>query len=187
MNIYDPYPDSVEYNGRIYAVNLAYDRVLRCFDIQSDDVLTHEDKILAQAALLIEKPPRSLADCAGVLTAIFALFPKDESGPPREKLLDFHQDAKMIRSGFLRIGIDLTRQHIHFFQFLELLGDLPKDTAIMRTVEIRAKPIPAATKHNQEYIRQLQEAKARVALKMSDEERRDAFMHALKHSTIGRG
>lgn len=185
MNIYDAYPQTVEYEGRVYAVNLAYDRVLRCFDIQADDILTHEDKIRAQAALLIERPPRSLAKCAGVLSAIFELFPKDEE--KREKIVDFHQDARIIRSGFMRVGIDLTWQHIHFFQFLEILADLPKDTAIMRTVEIRAKPIPAANKHNQEYIRQLQEAKARVAIKMTDEERRHVFMAALKNSTIGRG
>jgi hypothetical protein len=186
VNIYDEYPHSVECNGRVYAVNLSYDRVLRCFDIQADDVMTQEDKIIAQAGLLIEKPPRSLTGCAAVLAAIYELFPKDET-QKREKLIDFHQDARMIRSGFMRIGIDLTRNHIHFFQFLELLADLPKDTAIMRTVEIRAKPIPAANKHNQEYIRQLQEAKARVAIKMTDAERRDVFMAALKNSTIGRG
>ena len=61
MNIYDAYPTAVEYAGREYAVDLSYDRVLRCFDIQADDSLTQEDKILAEAALLIEKPPRGLA------------------------------------------------------------------------------------------------------------------------------
>lgn len=186
MNIYDEYPTSVSYNGKSYALNLAYDRVLMALDAQKDANLLPEDKITLAAELLVENPPDSLPDRAGIVCAIFEMLPHDEerSGP---RLVDFHQDAAMIRSAFFRIGVDLLRQKIHIFQFLELLADLPKDTALMRTVEIRAKPIPVATKENGDYIRRLQEAKARVAIRMSDDEARDTFMAQLKKSTIGRG
>lgn len=185
MNIYDEYPRTVIYNGREYAVNLAYDRVLRCLDIQQDNDLVPADKLDLMAEMLIIRPPKSIQDRVGIIKAVFELLPKQESSGPR--LIDFHQDAALIRSAFFRIGIDLQRDKIHICQFLELLGDLPKDTALMRTVEIRAKPIPAATKYNGDYIAKLQEAKARVAIKLTDEEARDTFMEQLRNSTIGRG
>lgn len=93
----------------------------------------------------------------------------------------------MIRTAFFRIGVDLLKEKIHFFQFLELLSDLPSDTALMRTVEIRQKPIPKPTKDNAEQIAALQRAKAKVAIKMSEDERRKRFIESLKNSNVLRG
>lgn len=188
MNIYDPYPDRVEADGKEYKLNLAYDRVLMVIDAQDDPTLTDEDRIELQARLLLadaRQCPKTTAAQAQLVAAVFALFPRSEK--TTERYIDFHQDAAMIRSAFFRIGVDLTREHPHFLQFLELLADLPSDTALMRTVEIRQRPIPKPTKHNGEQIAALQEAKARVALKVSDEERRARFAASLKQSSILRG
>lgn len=190
MNIYDPYPDSVEVNGKRYALNLAYDRVLRVMDIEDAPDLLVEDKIAVQCAWLLaesEEIPEDIQEQIDFLKAVFELFPKGEK-PSGERYIDFHQDAAIIRSGFLRTyGIDLIHDKIHFFQFMELLADLPSDTALMRTVDIRQRPIPAPNKHNAEQIAALQKAKARVAIRMSEEERRSRFAESLKNSTILRG
>lgn len=187
MNVFDPYPTEVELHGRTYALNLAYDRVLQVMDIQQDPSLTDEDKQEVQCALLADPVPADPRRRAELLAAIFELFPRDEDAEPGERLIDFHQDAAMIRSAFFRIGVDLTKQKIHYMQFLELLCDLPSDTALMRTIELRQKPVPAVTPQNREYVAQLQKAKARVAIKMSDEERTAAFAAALKKSSLLRG
>ncbi len=186
MNIYDDYPERVICEGKVYALNFSYDRVLRCIDIQKEPLLTMRDKVDAQAELIIDHPPRDFAQRVKVLNAALQLIPKGD-GENSERLIDFHQDAKMIRTAFFRIGVDLLKDKIHFLQFLELLGDLPKDTALMRTVEIRAKPLPKPNEHNREYIAELQKAKARVAIRMGDDEAREKFMQALKNSSIGRG
>ena len=190
MNIYDPYPDSVEVDGRVFALNLAFDRVLRVIDVQDDETLTEEDKIYVQCALLLDDSnaaPRDPRDQARIIKAVFEMLPKPDK-PTGERYIDFHQDAAMIRSGFFRAyGIDLTREHIHIMQFLELLSDLPSDTALMRTVEIRQRPIPKPNKHNAEQIAALQKAKARCAIKMSEDERRAHFAESLKNSTVLRG
>lgn len=190
MNIYDPYPDSVEVNGKRYALNLAYDRVLRVMDIEDAPDLTAVDKLTVQCAWLLaesEKIPEGTQEQIDILKAVFELFPKGEK-QSGERYIDFHQDAAIIRSGFLRAyGIDLIHDHIHFFQFMELLADLPSDTALMRTVDIRQRPIPALNKHNAEQIAALQKAKAKVAIRMSEEERRSRFAESLKNSTILRG
>ena len=183
MNIYDPYPDQIETkNGHVYRVNLAFDRVLKCLDTDENEPgMTKADRLTVKCAWLLdegESIPDDPEEQAQILNAVFDLFPKgDDSG---ERYLDFHQDAAMIRSAFFRIGIDLTKQKIHFLQFLELLADLPKDTALMRTVEIRQRPIPQATKDNADQIAALLKAKERVALKVSEDERRKHFMESLK-------
>lgn len=189
MNIYDPYPDRVELDGRIVRLNLAYDRVLQALDIQEREDLLPQDKLTAQCAWLLaedETLPQTWKEQAAILKAVIDLFPKSDK-PQSEKYIDFHQDAAMIRSAFFRIGVDLTRDKIHFFQFLELLSDLPADTALMRTVDIRQRPIPAVNKHNRAQVEALIKAKQRVAIKYSEEERRRRFAESLKNTSILRG
>lgn len=190
MNIYDAYPDSVEVGGRVYALDLAFDRVLRVLDIADAPDLTALDKIAAQCAYLLdarEDMPTDPGEQAEIIKAVFDLFPRSEK-QSGERYIDFHQDAALIRSGFFRAyRIDLTRERIHFLQFMELLADLPSDTALMRTIEIRQRPLPKPTKHNAEQIAALQKAKARVAIRMSEDERRARFAESLKNSTVLRG
>ena len=187
MNIYDPYPQEVECGGWVYRLNLAYDRVLRAIDAQEIDELTDEDRLALQCELLLadgEKVPDSAEEQAALVAAVFSLFPKKKKTAHSERVLDLHQDAAMIRSAFFRMGIDLTRQKIHFFQFLELLADIPQDTALARVIDIRQRPLPKPTKYNGEEIARLQKAKADVALEISDEERRDQFMNSLKRLNL---
>lgn len=190
MNIYDPYPDHIELeDGKIIRLNLAYDRVLRVLDLVDRQDLTTKDKLAAQCAWLLderEPMPETWQEHAAILQAVMDLFPKNEK--QSERYIDFHQDAAMIRSAFFRIGVDLTVDKIHFFQFLELLADLPSDTALMRVMEIRQRPIPAVNKHNREQVAALIKAKQRVAIKYSEDERKKRFAESLKNSsTILRG
>ena len=81
----------------------------------------------------------------------------------------------------------MTRDPLHICQFLELLADLPSDTALMRTIDIRRRPIPKPTKDNAEQVAELQRLKAKVAIKYSEDERRQQFAQSLKNSTALRG
>lgn len=187
MNVYDEYPSRIELEGKAYALDLSYDRVLRVMDIQSMEELTAEDKLAAQCAWLLdvgEKLPRDTGTQARIISAVFELFPKTGERE-RERYIDFHQDAALIRSGFMRAyGIDLTRESPHFMQFLEMLADLPPDTALMRTVELRQRPIPKPNGNNAQQITELVKAKERVALRVSEEERRESFAESLRKSNV---
>lgn len=189
MNLYDSLPDSVELDGKTYKLDLSFDVVLLALDVAEDERLTQKQQIEAACAILLKDDkecPEDIVTQQRLLNAIYALFPEGE-GDNTEKYLDLHQDAKMIMSAFFRIGIDLRKERIHFFRFLELLADLPSDTALMRTIEIRQRPIPKPNKHNADEIAALQKAKQRVAIKMSDDDRRKRFAASLKQSTILRG
>lgn len=191
MNIYDPYPETIELDGKEYRLNMDFSRVLRVIDLSDDPGLTTADRIELQARLLLADDrdcPEDINAQARLVAAAMDLIPKVyNDGKTKERYIDFHQDAAMIRSAFFRIGVDLTRDRMHINQFLELLGDLPSDTALMRTIDIRRKPIPKPTKYNADQIAELQKAKARVAIKLSEEERRAQFAESLKNSTVLRG
>jgi hypothetical protein len=193
MNIYDPYPESVEVNGVTYALDLAFDNVLRVIDAEDIPELTPEDKIEYQCALLLKNGykdmPAETTQRIALISAVFDLFKKDteEKEKQSERFIDFHQDAALIRTAFFRMGVDLLRDKIHFCQFMELLADIPTDTALYRTIDIRQRPIPKPTKDNAEQIAALQKAKARVAIKVSEDERRRRFADSLKNINALRG
>lgn len=176
------YPTSVVVDGCRYRLNLDFRRVLAAFNAQRDAGLLDGDKVTAQARLLIRRRLRG-KDAARVLEAVYDLFPKNKDGG--ERALDFEQDWPLIRGAFLVMGHDLSRERMHFFKFLDLLQNAPRDTALMRTVELRLRPIPEANKHNQRQIAELQKAKARVALTMSADEARERFAAQLKNINIG--
>lgn len=189
MRLYEQYPEEIELDGKTVKLDLSYDRVLRALDLQDETALTPEDKIALQCELMLadgERLPHDTKQQARLLLAVFDLFPKNQNDT-KERYLDFKQDAAMIRSAFFRIGVDLTRDKLHFLQFLELLADLPSDTALMRTVGIRQAPIPPVTEHNKEQVAKLLEAKQRCAIKMSEEDRRAKFAGKLKNTTLLKG
>ena len=182
MKLYEGYPESVEFKGRTIDLDLDFRTVLRVFDL--GDEWTEREKLTLSLILLLknrEDVPDEWAEQLELLTAVFGLFPKKQTDG--EKYLDLDQDADLIRSAFFRIGVDLCKDKLHFFRFLELLADLPTDTALMRTIEIRQRKMPKPTAHNQEERAALAKAKARVAIKMTDDERRKAFAKSLRRVT----
>lgn len=182
QNIFDKRPESVFFKGKEYPLNLSFDRVLLAFDAQECEEILPREKITLQIELLVdcrvsldEKEQTELLNC------IFSLFPRGNS--KEIKTIDFHQDASLIRSAFFRAyKIDLTTEKIHWFQFIELLADLPSDTALMQVISIRKKPMPKPTKYNREEIAELQKAKSKVAIKIPEHQREAAFANSLKNA-----
>lgn len=182
MKLYESYPEQVEFRGLTIDIDLDFRTVLRVFDL--GDEWTEREKLELSLILLLrnrEDIPDDPGAQLELLSAIFALFPKKQGDG--EKVIDLTQDADLIRSAFFRIGVDLCKDKLHFFRFMELLSDLPQDTALMRTIEIRTRKMPKPNKHNQEEIAALAKAKARVAIKMTDDERRKRFAQSLRRVT----
>lgn len=108
---------------------------------------------------------------------------QDDEGdePP---LYSFEQDASRIVSGFRKVfGIDISREKMHWFEFIAMLGDL-KDTAFTSVIDIRSTDVSEVDKKRRaEFIRM----KKRFALTnqsrpYTDEEQAeiDEFMSLLK-------
>lgn len=101
-----------------------------------------------------------------------------------EPLYSFEQDAGRIVSGFRKVfGIDISREKMHWFEFISMLGDL-KDTAFTSVIDIRSTDISEIDKKKRsEFMRM----KKRFALTeqsrpYTDEEQAeiDEFMALLK-------
>lgn len=63
--------------------------------------------------------------------------PSEPSGTDEEEIYSFEYDAGRIVSAFRKVfGIDITRQRLHWFEFIPMLGDL-SGTAFTSVIDIR--------------------------------------------------
>ena len=160
--------------GRMrYRLRLTFGRVLRAMEAAQDPALTDRDRQMVMLRLLCRFPrPVFAFRRTQLLQAILAQLEPEEttrSGPP---LLSLTQDAPLIRGAFRQAyGIDLTRDTLHWTVFCELFSALPSGTRLADVIAIRARPIPRPTKTNARERMQLMEAKAKVALRLSEEEK----------------
>ena len=76
-----------------------------------------------------------------------------------------------IRAAFRQAyGIDLYRDRLHWIEFTELMNALPEGSRYAEVVGIRARPMPEPTKWNKKEREWLMQAKADVALELSEDE-----------------
>lgn len=82
--------------------------------------------------------------------------PSDEKddGAGEPPLYSFEIDAGRIVSGFRKVfGIDISRERLHWFEFVSMLGDL-KDTAFTSVIDIRSTdPSDVDKKRRAEFVR----------------------------------
>ena len=170
MKLYESLPGSVIVNGRKIKLDLDFRNVLRMMDILQTDDLTSEAREWLALRCICRHPRK------GMLEAVKNLLFVPNEHKARERVMDFVQDADLIRAAFEQAyGIDLTKDRIHWLRFLYLLSGLPENTRLSEVISIRSRPIPEPTKYNQKEIQSLIEAKAAVALRMSEEERMSRY------------
>ena len=170
MKLYESLPDSVIVDGRKIKLDLDFRNVLRMMDILQTDDLTSEAREWLALRCICRHPRKGML--AAVKNLLFV--PGEYKG--RERVMDFRQDADLIRAAFEQAyGIDLTNERVHWLRFSYLLAGLPENTRLSEVISIRSRPIPELTKYNQKEIQALIEAKTAVALRMSEEERMSRY------------
>lgn len=170
MKLQDKLPDSITVKGKRIPLDLDFRNVLRLMETLDDKTLMPEAREYLALKCIMKRPPR---DTTAAMMEVKALLfpPSKRKGEQPNKITDFVQDAGLIRSAFLQVyGVDLFTARMHWLQFTELLHNLPEGNRYTETVGIRARPIPTPTKYNQKEREWLIEAKAAVALEMSEED-----------------
>lgn len=165
MNLYESLPDTVEYNGRTYRLNLAFDAVLASLDALQDESLSAYYQI--QTALDNLVVNHHEVD-SGLLQSVLNVISQEEKKSTDPPSIDIGEDAGLIYAAFWQAyGIDLYAEHgrLHWFQFIALLQGLPSDTRMAEIAGIRQQKVPAPTKYNREQRENLIKLKARYALK----------------------
>lgn len=183
MKLNERLPDSFEYNGKEYSINLSFDRVLDMREIQQEELIEVDIKIeLMLDALEVECEEEERTNVLEyVLYNVIHKVDEEETveydllGNPMKKskaeqeteiTLDFEQDASLIYSAFLQAyGINLYNEFgkLHWYEFMALIEGVPENTLLYQVRNIRAwKP----QKHDsKEYKRQMNKLKELYKLK----------------------
>ena len=166
MKLSDRLPDGVKVDGRFYALDFDFRNVLRMMDTLGNDDLMPDARDFLALKCLTKRPKNVEKVLAEVKRLLFTGTPG--SG---ERLTSFEQDAGLIRSAFRQVyGIDLFRDRITWFEFTELLQNLPEGNRYEEVLGIRARPLPSPTKYNAKEREWLLKAKQQHALHLSDAE-----------------
>ena len=176
MKLQDRLPDGVTVDGRFYKCDFDFRNVLKMIDILSREDLIGPAREY-NALKCVMKHPKNTGKVLAAVRAL--LFQQKKPGEPekeKNRLTDFVQDAALIRAAFRQsYGIDLYRDKVHWMEFSELLNEIPEGSRYAEIVSIRARPIPAPTKYNQSEITWLVNAKAAVALELTEEEKKEQY------------
>ena len=172
MKLQDRLPEGVEVDGKFYKLDFDFRNVFRMIDILDEENLMPEAREY-NALKCLTKHPRNVHKVLSEVKKLLFRSPRKASG---QKVTDFIQDAGLIRSAFRQVyGIDLYRDRLHWIEFTELLNAIPEGNRYSEVVGIRARPIPAPTKWNQNERNWLIRAKSDVALEMSEKERAERY------------
>lgn len=153
-------------DGRFYKLDFDFRNVLRMMETLGRDDLTPEAREFLALKCLTKRPKNVNA----VLDAARALL-FDSTPGSGKRLTSFEQDAGLIRAAFRQaFGINLFRDKLTWFEFKELLQNIPEGNQYAEVLGIRARPMPAATKYNQKEREWLMKAKQQCALHLTDTE-----------------
>ena len=178
MKLQQRLPDGVTVRGRFFKCDFDFRNVLEMIDILARDDLLPEARTY-RALRCVTRRPRFEQET--LLAVRELLFPAQKKAPTQAKITDFTQDADLIRAAFRQVyGIDLWRDKVHWLEFSALLAALPEGNRYSDVLGIRARPIPAPTKYNAEERRWLIQAKADLAVHVTEAERETTLNNSLR-------
>jgi len=167
---YNPLIDKAptEYGG--YKINTDFRVVLRFFRLVEDEDLSEDDKV--KTALLMffwdGKEAVNVSKAQMLLDYIVKYYipcGQEFEDDGSEKTFDIDVDSGRIYSAFRQAyGIDLHKESLHWWDFTELMNDLPNDTKLAEVVGYRSMDVPDA-KSDKKYRAFVLRMKAMYALK----------------------
>ena len=167
IRLYERLPEGVTVDGKFYKMDFDFRNVFRMIEILDRDDMLPEAKAY-KALCCLCKRPKNAEKVLGAVKALLFKAPRKKAG---QRVTDFIQDAGLIRAAFRQAyGINLFRDRLHWIEFAELMNALPEGSRYAEVVGIRARPMPEPTKWNKKEREWLMQAKADVALELSDDE-----------------
>lgn len=166
--------NEIEINGDVYDLNLAYDVVLRFFDLLADEEMSEQLKVSIAMTLLFGKgnePDVSVSQKMEVIKAVIqnhiliekpsVIFASiDKQHEPEKEYYSLVEDADIIfASFFYDYKIDLFEQRgkLHWKKFKALLNGLSEKTKLSQVISIRKwKPGEHTSPEEDKQMRELQ-------------------------------
>ena len=177
IRLYEAIPTGVTVDGRFVPCNFDFRNVLKMLDVmQREDIYPDARDFLCVKCVALH--PRKIKDASAVFKAIGELLFEKTPDSGGERVTSFEQDAGMIRAAFRQVyNIDLFRDKLSWFEFTELLHNLPEGNKYSDVLGIRARPLPAPTKYNQKEREWLLNAKQRFRIHLTEAEAAKKYDH----------
>lgn len=159
------YPEYAEIKGKKYKIDTDFNTALKCFEVIDDENITDYERSLAVVYLLFDFIPTKNFNLFLKKAKFFLQCGKtSEEQHETKKDMDFIQDKKYINSSFMSdYHLDLSKENLHFWQFIEYLEGLTENSSISRVRNLRNFDL-SEIKDDKERNR-IAEAQKNVALK----------------------
>lgn len=193
MNLTEQYDDCFEYEGKIFNLDMAFDNILKVFEMLEDDLFKDDEKLFIFLQMMIFNSDDLVEDLTieeliEIMSFIYESFIKGEqkqSGNNADPVpvMDFKQDSGLIYSSFLMCyNMDLYEYHgkLHWNKFRELLTNLDEKTPFMKAVGFRQMKIPTSKDVSQEYKDYVRNMKRHYALEV--EVKPESYNDSLKQT-----
>jgi len=142
----EQFPDAIEIDGEVYAVNTDFRVGLQIMaDFESPEFDQDERAYLMLNRLYVDLPEDKGVEFyqEALEKATKFLNAGDETGQETEgkpRLYSFDKDARLIYSAFSQThGVDLQTADMHWWRFIALFMDLGADTAFNSMVNLRGR------------------------------------------------
>ncbi|MBO7079517.1 MAG: hypothetical protein J6W64_06885 [Bacilli bacterium] len=170
------YPEYAEINGKQYKIDTNFETALRCFEVVEDETITNYERALAVCYLLFDYVPKDDEINAFLDKAKYYLQCGEtyEEQTSKNRDMDFIQDRRYINSSFMKeYKIDLSKEKLHFWQFIEDIEGLGEDTALNRIRDIRNRD-----------LKEIKDAKEKQRVKEAQERFKLKETHSNKKFTL---
>ena len=160
------YPEYVEVEGKEYKIDTDFNTALKCFEVIEDDTIGDYERAKAVCYLLLDFIPKDeeLEKFLNKLTIYLQCGKTIEEHKKNKQDMDFIQDRGYINASFMSTyHLDLSKEKLHFWQFVENIEGLTEDCILNRVRDIRNYDL--SEEKNPKRRREMQEAKQKVALK----------------------
>lgn len=133
------YPEYAEINGKMYKIDTDYRTALKCFDVINNKKITDFERAIAVIYLLFDFVPEKDINLFLEKAKIFLEHNKNnKSKKERKKDLDLKQDISYINASFMSTyHKDITKEKMHFWEFIDLIEGLTDDCVLSRIRDIR--------------------------------------------------
>lgn len=154
LSLSEPLGNEFEYGGATYHINLAFDTVLRFYEMLDDERLDDAEKVATAFQMFFDQPVTEAEFAVSAfeqITKYISMKPygnddvAEQDQPvahdPRQ-LYSFKQDAEAIYASFYeQYGMNLIQEQgkLHWDEFKALFQGLGPGTYFQRIIEIRTK------------------------------------------------
>lgn len=164
------YPEYAEIKGKKYKIDTNFETALKCFEVVNDKSITDFERANAVVYLLFDFIPKKDFNLFLEKAIKYLQCGQDiETQNSKHKDMDFKQDRGYINSSFMSCyHIDLSKEKLHFWQFIEDLEGLNENCALSTIREIRNFDL--SKEKDPKRKNEIMEAKKRYALKSEKKE-----------------